>query len=198
MKRPRSKRNLWIDAGVFAFLVLTLLFFTSNRAFILNPAGYGAVAVPMGAMAAALCAGAVFFAMRLTAGPNGDVWLLPALVAPLAGLFGYALAIGGVPAISLMVSTAPITVEAQVSSSGSQLNSTACKAGHVARSTVAHIVRLEDQPPLTGPICLPSVRSRNASGQLVLAPPPMPDPGPVLIDGQGNWFAVWIDAFRAR
>lgn len=197
MTRPALGRNGWINVFVFTALVLSLVFFGSDGAVVMNPEGYGAVIGPIAALGVAGFAGAAFVALRLTAGPGGDVWLLPAIVAPVAGFFGYVLVISGVPAVSLMVTAQPTTVEARVISSGTTLNSSACRIGVLSSSAMSHTVRLEGQPPLTGPICVPSVRRQNASGQVVLSPPPLPDPGPVLIEGAGNWFAVRVEGFEA-
>lgn len=197
MKRPSLSRNGWIDGFVIVGLILTALVLAGDQSVILNPDGYGAVARPLAFMAAGVFALAAFVALRLTAKPGGDVWVLPAIVAPLAGLFGYGMVVGLVPTVSLWADAKPIVVEAQVTSSGTILNSSTCSLTYKAKRTMVHVVRIDGQPPLLGHICVPSVRGRSGSGQLVLSPPPLPDPGPVMIRGEGNWFAVRVEGFEA-
>lgn len=109
-ERTALSRNGWINAFVFAPLVLPLIILGSDRAVVMNPDGYGAVIDPIAVFAVVGFASTAFVALRLTAGPGVDVWLLPAIVAPVAGLFGYVLVIRGVPTVSLMVKAQPTTV----------------------------------------------------------------------------------------
>lgn len=198
MKRPALSRNGWIDGFIIVGLILTAFVLAGDQSFILNPDGYGAVAVPLAWLASGVFALGAFVALRLTAKPGGDVWVLPAIVAPLAGLFGYGLVVGLVPTVSLWVAAKPVAVEAQVTSSGTILNSSTCSLTYKVKRTMVHVVRIGGQPPLLGQICVPSVRRRNGSGQLVLSPPPLPDPGPVVIRGEGNWFAVRVEGFATQ
>lgn len=195
MKWPTLSRNGWIDAGVIVGLVLTAFLLAGEQSIILNPDGYGALAVPLAWLTTGVFALGAFVALRLTAKPGGDVWVLPAIVAPMAGLFGYGLVVGLVPTVSLWVSAKQVSVEAQVTSSGTILNSSTCSLTYQTKRTMVHVVRIDGQPPLLDQICVPSVRGRNGSGQLVLSPPPLPDPGPVVIRGEGNWFAVRVEGF---
>ncbi|MEO0945495.1 MAG: hypothetical protein AAFY06_11725 [Pseudomonadota bacterium] len=191
MTKTETKINL-------AILVVAVICFTAlvsnDNAVILNPDGFGAYGSAL--MFVAVSVGLFFTILSLrkpVAEKLSATIFIGLIVWPASGLFVYLLFSAALPALSLAVSASTMRVPATVIASETHLNSSICTISR-GRKPVAYVVRLEGQPPMLGKICVKSIEG-SARGQKAFYPPPMPDLGPVLIEGQGNWFAVRVEQF---
>ena len=192
MKKMETKLNLTIL--VAAVMCLAALV-SNDNAVILNPDGFGAYGFALTFAAALVGLFLTVLSLRKPAAEKLPATVfIGCVVWPASGLFVYLLFSAALPALSLAVSASPKKVPVTVIASETRLNTSVCTISR-GREPVAYVVRLEGQPPMLGKVCVKGLEGRASNGQKALYPPPMPDPGPVLIEGQGNWFAVKVDQF---
>lgn len=183
-----------LSVAIIGSIMLGAQYFAGDIPHVLNPNGFLRIVYPTVGFVSAFAFLALVWVLKRLPGNKDDVWVFAILLLPCSTAFAYALVIGALPIASLAISSRQSAIEVVVSASGSALNSRACSTSRLNRPVV-HFVRIEGQPPYLHQICLPSVRVHTSSGQTALAPPTMPDPGPALIIGQGNWFAVRVESF---